>query len=82
MSERIERLQAEAARLNVAKTGRRPSVDVERPMVGLNLHVYKDVAVLSLDCSWDSLHKRGYRPVQTRAPLNEALAAGLVLRTG
>ncbi len=66
----------------VERIGRRPSVDVERPMVGLNLHVYKDQAVLSLDSSGDSLHKRGYRPVLTRAPLNEALAAGLVLLTG
>jgi putative N6-adenine-specific DNA methylase len=66
----------------VARCGRRPSVDPERPMVGLNLHIYKDAAVLSLDSSWDSLHKRGYRPIQTRAPLNEALAAALVLRTG
>ena len=66
----------------VARVGHRPSVDVERPMVGLNLHVYRDVATLSLDSSGDSLHKRGYRPVQTRAPLNEALAAAIVLRTG
>lgn len=65
----------------VARTGRRPSVDVERPMVGLNLHIYKNDAVLSLDSSWDSLHKRGYRPVLTKAPLNEALAAGLILST-
>ena len=66
----------------VARRGRRPSVDPERPMVGLNLHIAKDDAVLSLDGSWDSLHKRGYRPVLTKAPLNEALAAALVLRTG
>jgi 23S rRNA (guanine2445-N2)-methyltransferase len=66
----------------VARTGRRPSVDVERPMIGLNLHVFKDDAVLSLDSSWDSLHKRGYRPLLTKAPLNEALAAGLILSTG
>jgi putative N6-adenine-specific DNA methylase len=66
----------------VERTGRRPSVDVDEPMVGLNLHVYKDHAVLSLDSSGESLHKRGYRPIQTRAPLNEALAAALVLRTG
>jgi putative N6-adenine-specific DNA methylase len=66
----------------MARGGRRPSVDPERPTVGLNLHVYKDQAILSLDSSWDSLHKRGYRPVLTRAPLNEALAAGIVLRTG
>jgi putative N6-adenine-specific DNA methylase len=63
-------------------TGRRPSVDAERPNVGLNLHVSHDTAVLSLDSSWDSLHKRGYRPISTRAPLNEALAAGLLLRCG
>jgi putative N6-adenine-specific DNA methylase len=66
----------------VDRVGRRPSVDVERPMVGLNLHVYRDRAVLSLDSSADSLHKRGYRPVLTKAPLNEALAAALVLATG
>ena len=51
-------------------------------MVGLNLHIYKDDAVLSLDSSGDSLHKRGYRPILTKAPLNEALAAALILRSG
>src|SRR5262245_14375001 len=64
------------------RAGRRPSVDPERPMVGFNLHVFRDHATLSLDSSWDSLHKRGYRPIQTIAPLNEALAAGLLLQTG
>jgi putative N6-adenine-specific DNA methylase len=63
------------------RTARRPSVDPERPMIGLNLHVYRDHATLSLDSSWDSLHKRGYRPIQTIAPLNEALAAGLLLQS-
>jgi putative N6-adenine-specific DNA methylase len=62
--------------------GCRPSVDVERPMVGLNLHIHRDRAILSLDSSGDSLHKRGYRPIQTRAPLNEALAAAIILLTG
>jgi putative N6-adenine-specific DNA methylase len=62
--------------------GQRPSVDVDEPMVGLNLHIYRDQAVLSLESSGESLHKRGYRPIQTRAPLNEALAAALVLLTG
>jgi putative N6-adenine-specific DNA methylase len=66
----------------VERCGRRPNVDTESPMVSLNLHVYRDQAVLSLDSSGESLHKRGYRPVQTRAPLNEALAAGLILHTG
>jgi putative N6-adenine-specific DNA methylase len=64
------------------KHGRRPSVDTETPMIGLNLHVYKNEAVLSLDSSGESLHKRGYRPVLTKAPINEALAAALVLMTG
>jgi putative N6-adenine-specific DNA methylase len=64
------------------RSGKRPSVDPERPMVGLNLHVHRNHATLSLDSSWDSLHKRGYRPIQTLAPLNEALAAGLLLHSG
>jgi putative N6-adenine-specific DNA methylase len=62
--------------------GRRPSVNVEEPMVGLNLHIFRDQAVLSLESSGESLHKRGYRPILTRAPLNEALAAALILLTG
>jgi putative N6-adenine-specific DNA methylase len=66
----------------VERYGRRPSVDVEQPLVPLNLHVYRDEAVLSLDSSGESLHKRGYRPILTKAPLNEALAAALVLLTG
>jgi putative N6-adenine-specific DNA methylase len=64
------------------RCGRRPSVDVEEPMVGLNLHIYRDQAVLSLDSSGASLHKRGYRPILTKAPLNEALAAALILLSG
>src|SRR6185437_1438277 len=66
----------------VESVGVRPSVDVDEPMVGLNLHIYRNHAVLSLESSGESLHKRGYRPIQTRAPLNEALAAALLLRTG
>ncbi len=66
----------------VAKLGRRPSVDTETPMVALNLHIYRNEMVLSLDSSGESLHKRGYRPIQTKAPLNEALAAGIIRFTG
>jgi putative N6-adenine-specific DNA methylase len=66
----------------VARVGRRPSVDVDNPLIAFNLHIYRDQAVLSLDSSVESLHKRGYRPIQTKAPLNEALAAGLILWTG
>lgn len=64
------------------RMGRRPSVDVEYPMLGLNLHLHGRQMVLSRDSSWQSLHKRGYRPIQTKAPLNEALAAGLLLHLG
>ena len=66
----------------IERVSRRPSVDVDEPMVGLNLHVYRDRAVLSLESSGESLHKRGYRPVLTKAPLNEALAAAIILLTG
>jgi len=66
----------------VQRCGRRPSVNVDEPMVGLNLHIHQNQAVLSLESSGESLHKRGYRPIQTRAPLNEALAAGLLLLAG
>jgi putative N6-adenine-specific DNA methylase len=66
----------------VERTGRRPNIDVEKPMTGLNLHIDHDEAVLSLDSSGDSLHKRGYRPIQTIAPLNEALAAALLMLSG
>jgi putative N6-adenine-specific DNA methylase len=64
------------------RTGVRPSVNVERPMIGLNLHISRNQMILSLDSSWDSLHKRGYRPIQTRAPMNESLAAGMLLHLG
>ncbi|MCI0640437.1 MAG: THUMP domain-containing protein [Gemmataceae bacterium] len=66
----------------IQKCGRRPSVDTEEPMVKINLHIHQNLATLSLDSSGDSLHKRGYRPIQSKAPLNEALAAGLILLTG
>lgn len=65
----------------VENCGKRPSVDLEEPMVKLNLHIFRDDAILSLDSSGDSLHKRGYRPILNRAPLNEALAAALLLHS-
>lgn len=65
----------------IDKIGKRPSVDVENPLIGLNLHIARNQAVLSLDSSGQSLHKRGYRGKLHRAALNEALAAVLVLHT-
>lgn len=64
------------------KSGKRPSVDLDRPDLRINVHINKDQITLSLDSSGDSLHKRGYRVGRHMAPLNEVLAAGLVLLSG
>lgn len=64
------------------RTGRRPSVDVERPHLRLHLHIDGDECSVSLDSSGASLHLRGYRTAQGPAPLSEVLAAGMVLLTG
>jgi len=62
--------------------GRRPSVDVARPDVRVNLHLDGDVATLAIDLSGNSLHRRGYRGAQGAAPLKENLAAAVLLRAG
>ncbi|MHC4375580.1 MAG: THUMP domain-containing class I SAM-dependent RNA methyltransferase [Planctomycetota bacterium] len=59
-------------------SGRRPSVDKDDPDLIVNLHVTRDRATLSIDTSGVSLHKRGWRRFQGRAPLAETLAAGCV----
>jgi putative N6-adenine-specific DNA methylase len=64
------------------KYGKRPSVSVSNPDVVFNIHVSHNNCTLSLDSSGESLHKRGYRVAQTEAPLNEVLAAGIILKTG
>ena len=60
----------------------RPSVDVNNPKIRINVHIAGDKCTISMDSSGDSLHKRGYRVAQTTAPLNEALAAGMILLSG
>ncbi len=65
-----------------AKHGERPSVDLDKPTVRINIHIYIDTCTLSFDSSGESLHKRGYRDKTNLAPINEVLAAGLVLLTG
>ncbi len=65
-----------------ARTGTRPDVDTEDPGVRFNLHISGDKCNLLLDSSGDSLHKRGYRTGMGHAPINEVLAAGLVLLSG
>lgn len=64
------------------RTGERPNVDVRNPDIRLHLHMLENEVVLSLDASGESLHKRGYRQQTNVAPLNEALAAGLLLLAG
>jgi putative N6-adenine-specific DNA methylase len=64
------------------KHGRRPSVEKFSPTLRINIHVNEDDISVSLDSSGDSLHKRGYREDTGRAPLNEVLAAGLILLSG
>lgn len=64
------------------REGRRPNVDANAPDLPLRLLLRRDEVTLYRDLSGASLHKRGYRPVQVRSPLNEATAAGLLLLTG
>jgi putative N6-adenine-specific DNA methylase len=62
--------------------GIRPSVKLTNPDLYLNVHIGGDVVTVSLDSSGESLHKRGYRVANTQAPINEALAAGMLLLAG
>jgi putative N6-adenine-specific DNA methylase len=64
------------------RTGRRPSVDTNDPRVLINLHISNDLVTISLDSSVVPLFKRGYRQEQSMAPLNEVLAAGIILLSG
>jgi putative N6-adenine-specific DNA methylase len=60
------------------KYGKRPDVQVVNPDVRFNLHIEKDMAVISLDTSGESLHKRGYRLLAGEAPMQETLAAAII----
>ena len=62
--------------------GKRPSVRISKPDVLLNIHIAQTTCTLSLDSSGESLHRRGYRQEAVEAPLNEVLAAGMILMTG
>lgn len=63
-------------------TGRRPFVDPKKPHIQLHIHISGQECTVLLDSSGDSLHRRGYRQLQDVAPLNEVLAAGLILLSG
>lgn len=64
------------------KTGNRPSVKLTNPDLFINIHIAENTCTLSLDSSGESLHRRGYRQEAVEAPLNEVLAAGMILMTG
>lgn len=61
---------------------KRPGVRLQDADVMINVHINGTAVTLSLDSSGESLHKRGYRVAQTEAPINEVLAAGIILRSG
>lgn len=62
--------------------GERPSVNTENPDVRINIRIFNDEVTVALDSSGSSLHRRGYRTETGPAPMNEVLAAGLVLLSG
>ena len=64
------------------REGKRPNVRLSNPDLYINVHIAAEQVTLSLDSSGESLHKRGYRLAHTEAPINEALAAGLLLMAG
>ena len=64
------------------RTGNRPNICISNPDLQLHIHIAEYDCTLSLDSSGESLHRRGYRTRQVEAPLNEVLAAGIILMTG
>lgn len=64
------------------KTGKRPNIDKDFPDVRFHIHIDRDVCTVSLDSSGESLHRRGYKSATNIAPINEVLAAGMLLLSG
>jgi len=63
------------------RDGKRPSIDRRNPDLWLNVHIEKNVAIISVDTSGGSLHRRGYRVETIQAPMNETLAASIIRYT-
>lgn len=61
---------------------RRPTVDLDFPDLRINLHISAKHCTLSFDSSRNSLHKRGYKKETGKAPINEVLAAGMLMLAG
>ncbi|MHA6280695.1 THUMP domain-containing class I SAM-dependent RNA methyltransferase [Salinimicrobium sp. CAU 1759] len=64
------------------RTGERPGIDLDYPTLRINIHIEKEFCTVSLDSSGQSLHKRGYKSATNIAPINEVLAAGMLLHSG
>lgn len=64
------------------KCGRRPSVRLNNPDLIFHIHIAQGDCTLAFDSSGESLHRRGYRVETGAAPINEVLAAGLIMLTG
>lgn len=64
------------------KFGERPDVDLDFPDLRINIHIENNFCNVSIDSSGDSLHKRGYRTATNIAPINEVLAAGMLIMSG
>ncbi len=64
------------------KTGKRPNVSISNPDIRINIHIAENDVTISLDSSGESLHQRGYRVGSVKAPINEVLAAGMIMLTG
>ena len=64
------------------RVNKRPNVNTESPDIRINIHIANEVVTVSLDSSGESLHKRGYRVATTEAPINEVLAAGMLMLAG
>ena len=62
--------------------GDRPNVGISNPDIRINVHIAEDDVTISLDSSGESLHQRGYKTATVQAPINEVLAAGLIMLTG
>ena len=63
------------------KYGERPSVRLNNPDLIFHIHIAGEECTLALDSSGESLHRRGYRVETGRAPINEVLAAGMIMLT-
>ncbi|WP_037314665.1 class I SAM-dependent RNA methyltransferase [Salegentibacter sp. Hel_I_6] len=64
------------------KFDKRPNVDLDFPTLRINIHIEKNFCNVSFDSSGQSLHKRGYKSATNIAPINEVLAAGMLLLSG